>query len=74
MISDFHKYRAQVFQIAGFAFMSPLGRIVINFIDGGPLNVNFRFFVALFVSIFLLFCGIMLLLKGLECVETRRIR
>lgn len=74
MASDFNKYRAQMFQISGFSLMVPVGKMVINFIDGELMNANSRFFVALLISIFLLFCGIMLLLKGLECVETRRIK
>ena len=63
-----------MFQIAGFSLMVPFGRIVINFIDGASINLDFRFFIVLIVSAFLLFCGIMLLLKGLECVEIRRIK
>ena len=74
MVNDFHKYRAQMFQVSGFSFMVPAGRMITNFIDGDPINVNLRFFVALIISVFLLFCGIMLLLKGLDCVETRRIK
>ena len=63
-----------MFHIAGFSLMVPAGRMVINFIDGISIIANFRFFIALFASVFFFLCGIMLLLKGLECVEIRRIK
>ncbi len=63
-----------MFQIAGFSFIVPLGRMVTNFIDGELIAFDLRFFMALFVSVFLCICGIMLLLKALDCVENRRFK
>ena len=74
MASDFDKYRAQIFQIAGFALTTPFGRLILKLIDNEPVNVSVRFLTVLFISAVIGFCGIMLLLKGLECVETRSVR
>jgi len=56
MISEFQKYRAQLFQISGFAFATPFGRLILKLLD-------------LVISIFLLICGILLLIKGFEGLD-----
>ena len=65
MISEDQQYRAEVFKIAGFALMTPLGRIVIDYIEIfkqiGPLMFGINLFIA-----FLLF------LVGLTFIEMGR--
>ncbi len=47
MIFEENKYRAEVFKIAGFALLTPLGRLVLSFIEHGlpaiadncPMNI-----------------------------------
>jgi hypothetical protein len=71
MSNDFNKYRAQILQTSGFALMIPFGRVMLKLLDNESNDINIQFFIVLFVSVMIAFCGIMLLLKGLECVETR---
>ena len=71
MVSDFHKYRAQMFHTSGFSLMIPFGRLMLKLLDNEPININIQFLVVLFVSLLIGLCGIMLILKGLECVEAR---
>ena len=71
MASDFHKYRAQMFQTGGFSLMIPFGRLMLKLLDNEPINIDIQFLVVLFVSLLIGLCGIMLIIKGLECVEVR---
>ncbi len=70
MANDFNKSRAQIFQTGGFALMIPFGRLILKLLDNESNDINIQFFIVLFVSVMIAFCGIILLLKGLECVET----
>ncbi|OGI18706.1 MAG: hypothetical protein A3B68_03430 [Candidatus Melainabacteria bacterium RIFCSPHIGHO2_02_FULL_34_12] len=69
MISEFQKYRAQLFQISGFAFATPFGRLILKLLDLEPIALTIRFFIVLVISIFLLICGILLLIKGFEGLD-----
>ena len=73
MVSDFDKQRAQLFQASGFSIMIPFGRLILKLLEQ-PIDLNINLFLSLLFSLLLFLCGIMLLLKALECVETRRIK
>ena len=66
MASDLQRYRAQFFQISGFAFMTPLGKFILDLKDIKLEQVGIWFFVYLVFSLLLAYCGIIFLLKGEE--------
>ena len=73
MVAEEQKYMAQFFQISGFCCMTPFGRLILRLLDVEPFNISLRFFVVFLLSILLLIWGIILVLKGLERVEERRL-
>ena len=73
MVTEEQKYMAQFFQISGLCCMTPLGRLILKLLDVEPFNISLRFFVVLIISTLLLIWGIILVLKGLERVEERRL-
>jgi len=72
MITELQKYRAQVFQILGFALMTPLGKFVLDLKDIKLENINLWFFLYLFISLFLTYLGIICIFKGEEKLEEYR--
>lgn len=70
MVKDSDKYRSTMFQISGFALMSPTGKVIMNIYDYGFGEFfTFKFLMCLLVD-FVLFCiGIILLLRGFEILE-----
>ncbi len=72
MAMDIQKYRAQFFQISGFCFMSPFGKLVLG-IPGYKLSdFNFLFIIYIVISLFLFYLGIIFMFKGEEHLEERR--
>jgi len=66
MILERQKYKAEVFKIMGFALMTPICRIVLNF-AAGELNVYSLHFVSSAVfSLILFLVGIMMIQIGYE--------
>ena len=72
MINEYDKYKVQIFQIAGFSFFAPLGKIFIDIKDMKLININIAFASHLIISISLACFGIILILKGLEVVEKEK--
>ena len=76
MTTEPQKYRAYTFNIAGFALISPSGRIffepVALFKECGPI----LFFVYIIISLGLALLGLILLLKGYDILdlEERKIK
>ena len=69
MLRDRQKYRANMFQIGGFALMAPSGNLVINFMSIKFFCFEFKFLFYLLI-IALLFCiGVIFLVKGYEALD-----
>ncbi len=69
MASDLQKYRAQIFQISGFGFMSPLGKIILDSKDIKFENLNLWLLVYFLFSLILTYFGMILILKVEEKLE-----
>ncbi len=64
MIKEVDKYGAEIFKIAGFAFMSPFGRIIVQpSVVFNELGLIVFIFYMIF-SLFLFFIGLLVLIKG----------
>ena len=73
MVTEEQKYMAQFFQISGFCCMTPFARLILKLLDTEPFDLSLRFFVVFLISALLFIWGIILVLKGLERVEERRL-
>lgn len=71
MVAEYQKYRAEVYKILGIAFMTPLGKLVLNFLSDGPETVNENLALNLFGSFLLLVIGIIMLQIGFESVMNK---
>ncbi|OGI18293.1 MAG: hypothetical protein A3B68_04460 [Candidatus Melainabacteria bacterium RIFCSPHIGHO2_02_FULL_34_12] len=69
MINEYDKYRVQLFQIAGFSFFVPLGKVFIDIKDLSLTDLNLAFMIHIIASICLSCFGIILIVKGLEVLE-----
>ena len=69
MISEKDKYKADVLKIIGFAVMSPFGVIAIRMFDEARLFLDFNHIIAFLISIALLYCGIMIVGRGMIHLE-----
>ena len=72
MIDELDKYRVEIFKIAGFAMMTPLGRI---FVQPTVVFNEFKpvwFFIYLLISFGLGTIGFMLILKGSDILYGER--
>lgn len=72
MISDLQKYRAQVFQISGFALMAPVGKFVLDLKDTKPGDMDIWYFICLVIAFMLGYFGIIFIFKGEEKLEELR--
>lgn len=72
MITDKDKYRAQCYQIGGFALMSPLGKTIMDLRSMSPGDYSFVFFVYCIGYITLFLCGMLLIDKGLYFLDEER--
>ena len=69
MSSDVQKYKAQFFQISGFALMSPLGKMVLNIFELKEITFSTIFFILFGIALVMFAGGIMLTARGLEHLE-----
>jgi len=73
VITEEQKYRAETSKIAGFALMTPIGRIVLD-----PLLLEEFGFIGgiayLMVAILLCLCGIVAVVKGCDILDINRRR
>ena len=66
MIGERDKYRTEIFKIAGFALMSPVGKYIME-ISNPQINIfSTRSIVFFIIAMLLFYFGIMLILKGYE--------
>lgn len=69
MANNLQEYRSQIFQISGFALMSPLGKFILDLKDTELENMDLWYFICLLIA-FVLFCfGIISILKGEKKLE-----
>lgn len=67
MITELEKHRAQLFQIVGFAFMTPLGKIALRFLDiDEPFVFNLKLVIISAVSGLLFYFGLKCVVKSDE--------
>lgn len=64
MASDIQKYRAQMFQILGFAFTTPLGKFMLDLKDIRLTDIRIWLFIYFLFSVIIAYCGIIFLNKG----------
>ena len=65
MIEEYQKYRAEILRVAGFALMTPVGKLFLNMLELN-FNLNVQFFTNLFGSLMLFILGVILLHVGYE--------
>ena len=63
MITE-EEYLAEIYKIAGFALMSPMGKFVLDIPTLSVNSLNYPFFIYLFLSILLFFIGFIMILNG----------
>ena len=71
MVSEIQKYRAQVFQVLAFAFMTPFGKLILDIICNQKINFSWGFLASLLFSLLLVYLGIIFIFKGEEKLEER---
>ncbi len=72
MLNEIDKFRVQIFQVSGFAFMVPFGRF---FLEPWTLVKELNAITLIIYFLFTLsleFCGILLILKSYDILESRR--
>ena len=62
------EYKAEVFKIAGFALMTPIGRLILEFPNIKLTSLNIQFFFYVLIAILLFCLGIIVLTTGLEII------
>ncbi len=71
MITEEQKYKAYTYNIAGFALMTPLGKIVIDYIEifkeVGPI----MFGINLFIAFLLFLAGLTFIDMGRSILDVR---
>lgn len=69
MVSDIQKYRAQIFQVMGFAFMSPFGKFMLDLKDIKIMDITLWSFIYFLFSFVAAYYGIILFNKGQDELE-----
>ncbi len=64
MLADDQKYLSDVFKLAGFALMTPIGKVVLNLSDLKPFSLNTRSVCILLFLMLLFYFGIITLYEG----------
>lgn len=72
MVSDLDKYRAQNLQVAGFCFMTPLGRLILNVPEYESDALNLKWFLYSVFAILLFIVGIIVMVRGEVHLEERK--
>ena len=71
MVTEVQKYRSRLFQILGFSFMAPFGRLMLIILTPQPIDLNLKFILILSISLILAFMGIIFIVKGEEHLYVR---
>lgn len=69
MITESDRYKAQLLQRTGFAFMVPFGTLIIKYLvlEGNIFSI--RFVLAFIGSLILVYFGIIIALRGIEILK-----
>ena len=73
MITE-EEYQAEVYKIAGFALMSPMGKFILSIYDTDFSNLKYRFFIYICLSTLLFFIGLIMIFSGYGIVYERNRR
>ena len=65
------EYLAEVYKIAGFTLMSPMGKFVLSIPDINPASLNYQFFIYIGLAILLFFIGLIMISSGYAIVYER---
>ncbi len=72
MIPKDEEYRTEIFKIAGFAMMAPIGKFFLEpWVTFKEVN-NGIFFIFLIVSLFLAYIGLVFVMKGYDILLIHR--
>ena len=69
MGTESQKYRAQLFQVSGLACFTPIGKTFMDLPNIGIGHMNLKFIIYLLLSVFLIYMGIILIVRGFEVLE-----
>ena len=70
MINE-EEYLAEVYKIAGFALMSPMGKLILSIPDISADSLNYQFLIYIGLSIVLFLIGFIMILNGYGIVYER---
>ena len=73
MISE-EEYLAEVYKIAGFALMSPMGKLILSIPDISVDSMNYQFLIYIGLSTVLFLIGFVMILNGYAIVYERNRR
>ncbi len=71
MVTKQQEYQARFFQLIGFGFMTPAGNIFLKIPELKITDINIKLCSYILISIVFVFLGIILNIKGMECLEER---
>ena len=66
---ELRKFRAQMIQIIGFSFMTPVGKLFLSIPDIELDDLEMVYFSYWMISLFLLYLGIICLARSQEIME-----
>ena len=69
---DIEKYKAQNLQIAGFAMLSPLAKLLLTLPYIEFKNINIRTFIYFIISLLLFIIGITFIFRGVVLLKEDR--
>lgn len=71
MIVEENKYRAEVFKIAGFALLTPAGRLALSFTEHGFSGLADHFPLNIVIAMGLCILGIIFIQRGFEFLRNK---
>lgn len=74
MITEEDKQISEVFKIAGFGFMSPFGKVVLDMPGFTFYPINFMYLIFVCISLLSFYMGIIVVAKSIDTVTERKIK
>ena len=71
---NYDEYRVETFRIFGLAFMTPFGKLVLDFPNLKLEGINLLSILYFVFSLVLTYIGIILVLKGFEILDNKELR
>ena len=69
MVTKRDEFVAEIFKIAGFAMMTPLGKFILDFPYLKKENININMIIYIIISVALCYFGIIVALRGIDILE-----